>query len=127
MKKKILAVLGAVAVLLIAAFFIMTSGLTDGKNIVLNGIDLSHVPDGGYSGTYEHGRWTNTLTVYVKDYAITAIDIDKDVTFALEDCADEVFRRVIEKRDTKVDAITGATVTSKAYLKAIENAFKSEE
>ncbi len=47
----------------------------------------------------------------------------KDVVAAgITDCSGEVFRRVLESQDTQIDAVTGATVTSKAYLKAIEAA-----
>lgn len=125
MNKKILVVLGTVAVLLIAAFLTVTNGLSEGQNAVLNGIDLSRVSDGSYTGTYNHGRWTNTLTVHVKDHAITAIDIDKDVLAAgMTGCSEKVFRRVKEAQNTQVDAVSGVTVTSKAYLQAIENALK---
>ena len=90
---------------------------------MLNGIDLTGVSDGIYTGTYEHGRWTNTVTVHVEAGKITGIDIVKDVAAAgITDCSDEVFRRVLESQDTQVDAVSGATVTSKAYLKAIEDA-----
>jgi len=34
--------------------------------------------------------------------------------------------RVIEAQSTDIDAVSGATVTSKAYLKAIENALGDE-
>lgn len=90
-----------------------------------NGIDLSDKPDGSYTGTYEFKRWTNALVVQVQDHKITSIDFDKDVVAAgITDCANEMFRRVIEAQDTEVDAVSGATVTSKAYLKAIEDALK---
>jgi uncharacterized protein with FMN-binding domain len=58
----------------------------------------------------------------VENHKITKIDIVKDVTFSKPDVSEELFMRVMESQDTRVDAVTGATVTSKAYLKAIENA-----
>ena len=125
MKKTILMILGAVAVLLAVAVIILTNGLSSGKSVVLSGIDLSGMPDGSYIGTYENGRWTNTLVVQVENHKIIGIDIDKDVFGAgATDCSGEVFRRVIEAQSTQVDAVSGATVTSKAYLMAIENALK---
>lgn len=125
-KKRILfVVLGMIAVLAIAAVVTVTTGLSKGKNIVMVGIDLSYIADGDYVGRYEWGRWSNTLTVHIKDHRIIGIDIDKDV-FApnMTNCSDEVFRRVMEKQDTQIDVVSGATVTTKAYLKAIENAFE---
>lgn len=125
MKMKILVSLGAVSVLLIVVFFTITNGLSNGKNILISSIDLSHISDGSYTGTYEQGRWTNTLTVHVKNNRIIGIDIDKDVLASgITDCSEEVFRRVMETQNTQIDAVTGATVTTKAYLKAIEDALK---
>jgi uncharacterized protein with FMN-binding domain len=47
-----------------------------------------------------------------------------DVLAAQENWSQEVFRKVSEAQDTKVDAVFGTTMTSKAYLKAIEDALK---
>jgi len=125
MKKKLLIALGIVVVILAAGFIFITNGLSEGAKVPLYGIDLSDKPDGSYTGTYDFKRWTNTVTVQVKDHRITSIEFVNDVAAAgITDCANEVFRRVIEAQDTKVDAVSGATVTSKAYLKAIEDALK---
>jgi len=123
MKKKILVVLGVIILLIIAAFIAITNGLSEGKNVALNGVDLSNISDGDYTGTYEHGRWTNTITVHVRNRVITGIDIVRDVAAAgITNCSEEVFRRVMEKQNTQIDVVSGATVTTKAYLKAIEDA-----
>ena len=123
MKKKLLAVFGVILVTLVGIGFGFTNGLSKGAKIPIYGIDLSDIPDGSYTGVYAFKRWTNTVAVHVKNHQITAIEIEKDVFAAqVTDCSDELFRRVIEAQDTNVDAVSGATVTSKAYLKAIEDA-----
>lgn len=112
-----------VLALLVAAGLFVTSGLSEGMNVQLQGVNLADKPDGDYTGTYTFKRWTNTLLVHVKDHQITGIDIQEDVGAAqITHCSGEIFQRVIAAQDTKVDAVSGATVTSKAYLKAIENA-----
>ena len=104
-------------------FLFVTNGLSEGRNVVLNGIDLTNIPDGMYVGTYDFKRWTNTVHVHVKDNEIISIVIIDDVPGAeITDCSEEILRRVLDAQNTQVDAVTGATVTSKAYLKAIENA-----
>ena len=122
-KSKILMIAGIVVILLSIGITVTVSGLSEGKNVVLDGIELAGIPDGSYTGTYEHGRWTNTLTVNIGNGMITGVDIVKDVAAAgVTNCSEEVFRRVVESQDTCVDVVSRATVTSKAYLKAIENA-----
>ena len=112
---------GSLFVLLIGVFITFYPfGMMD---IELKGIDPGSLTDGSYTGTFEQGRFTNTLTVHIQNNRIVKIDIVRDL-FGAEaiGASDEVFRRVMEKQDTKIDAVTGSTVTMNAYLKAIENA-----
>lgn len=104
--------------------FYMSRGLESGKNVVIENVNPSTLSDGSYHGKYSAGRWTNEVKVAVKGGKIIGIDIVKDVTFSKPEWTEELFTRVIEKQSTAVDITSGATVTSKAYLKAIENALK---
>ena len=123
MKKKLLIAGVIVVVILIAAFLKITDGLSEGAKLTLNGVNLTNIADGSYTGAYKFKRWSNSVVVQVKGNRIVSIGIEKDIPGAeVTNCADEIFRRVVEAQDTKVDAVSGATVTSKAYLKAIENA-----
>ena len=121
--KILLIIAGAVLVLVAGLFFAVTNGLSEGLKLPIDGVDLSAIPDGSYTGTYEYKRWTNTAVVHIKGHRIVAIELERDPT----GITDDIIRRVIEKQDTKVDAIAGATVSSKAYLKAIENALGEQE
>lgn len=102
----------------------LTQGLEEGKNVEITGLNLSNVEDGTYKGKYDFKRWSNELEVTVKDKKITDVKIVRDVQFANPAVSLQVFDDVIKAQDTTVDIISGSTVTSKAYLKAIENAFK---
>lgn len=105
----------------VGGIFYLSRGLDEGMIISLNGIDISKLDDGKYTGEYDHGRWTNKLDITVKNNKITEILIKDDVTFSKPGVSEELFNKVIETQSTKIDAISGATVTSKAYLKSIEN------
>lgn len=100
----------------------MTRGLSSGKNLIINSVNTSDVNDGIYSGKYNGGRWTNEVEVTLKNHKITDIKIVKDVTFPIKNVTDEIINKVIKKQNTNIDMIAGSTVTSKAYLKSIENA-----
>jgi uncharacterized protein with FMN-binding domain len=100
----------------------LTQGLGEGKNIEINGLNMSKIEDGTYKGSYEFRRWSNELEVVVNENKITDIKILSDVKYANPAVSDKLFDEVIEAQDTRVIAVSGATVTSKAYLKSIENA-----
>jgi len=121
MKKKLLIIGGVIVALIAGAALFLTNGLSEMARLPIEGIDLSHTADGSYTGVYEFKRWSNTLVVQVEGHQITGISIEKDF-LVQPGVSDDIFRRVIERQDTKVDAVAGATVSSKAYLKAIENA-----
>ena len=97
------------------------------RDVEPQGINLANIDDGRFIGTFERGRFTNTLAVYVESNRIVRIEIIEDIFMpSVTDASDEVFRRVIEMQDTKIDAVTGATVTANAYLKSIENALMQQ-
>jgi uncharacterized protein with FMN-binding domain len=62
------------------------------------------------------------VEVTVKDRRITDIALVEDVTFSRPEISEGIFRDVIEKQDLTVDIVSGATMTSKAYLVSLERA-----
>lgn len=125
--KKVLKIVLIIIILMIltaaGGIYYLTRGMDDVKEMSLNGINLNSISDGTYYGSCESGRWTNTLEIYVENGRISRIDVSKDVRFVQEGVSNDLFVKVISAQDTRVDTISGATITSKAYLKAIENAF----
>ena len=104
--------------------FYLSRGLDSGSKVPINEVDLSTLADGTYTGTYEGGRWTNTVKVTIKDQRITAIEIVDDLLFSRPEVVDKILARVIDEQKVNVDVISEATVSSKAYLKALELASK---
>lgn len=125
---KVLKVFLAVVIILAAVIgggmFYITRGLDSGSKQVINSIDVTSLGDGVYNGRYDSGRWTNEVNVTVKEHKIVGIEVVKDVAIPKPEWTKQLFDRVLEKQDTDVDVISGATVTSKAYLKSIENALE---
>jgi uncharacterized protein with FMN-binding domain len=120
--KIILGIGGVIAIGVSIMVFILMNGMNTAQALELNQINLAQVEDGNYVGAYETARWTNTVEVVIENHEIKEITIVKDVMFSLEGLSDRLFNRVIEKQSIDVDIETGSTITSKAYLKAIENA-----
>ncbi|SMP53717.1 FMN-binding protein [Anoxynatronum buryatiense] len=126
--KRALKMLGAVVLVLIliagGMFIYLTRGLSEGASLPLEGIDLSETADGTYGGRYEGGRWSNQVEVTVENHRITRLEVVEDIGFVQEGFSQDLFSAVIAAQDTRIDTVSGATVTTKAYLKAIENALK---
>lgn len=125
MKMIIKVILGVTFLLVLiigGTIFYMTRGLNSGENMIINSIYPAQLKDGVYRGNYNGGRWSNEVDITLKNKRIIQIDIAKSVVFEKPEVSRELINKVIEKQDTDIDIISGATVTSKAYLKSIENA-----
>ncbi|HRU42272.1 MAG TPA: FMN-binding protein [Candidatus Diapherotrites archaeon] len=100
----------------------------EAKNLPIAVIDFKKVNDGTYIGEYEGGmyKWrANKVQVTVSSGSVTDIKTlgDKKAGCGEKpELTGELFNRVIEAQSLQVDAVSGATLTSKAYLKSVENA-----
>jgi uncharacterized protein with FMN-binding domain len=97
----------------------------DVRAMAIGHVDMQAARDGTYRGEYAYGSFTYAVDVTVADHRITEIIVvaNRDTTHAKK--AEGVLPRVLELQKNDVDAISGATTTSKALLKAIENAIRN--
>ena len=118
----ILSILGVLVVVGAGGVFYITNGLEAGENLAINPVDLTAIEDGTYAGVYQAGRWSNEVAVSVADHQIANIAVVKTVTIDDPELTSTIINNVIKNQSTTVDTVSGATVTSTAYLKSIENA-----
>ena len=81
--------------------------------------DLNQVRDGVYQGDYSTFPVSAQVEVTVIDHVITDIRLLKH-TNGQGESAETIIPEVLRTQSIKVDAITGATYSSKVILKAIE-------
>jgi len=98
----------------------------EAANVTLDAIDFGGLNDGKYHGVYEGGmyKWrVNECDVTVKDGKVVDIQLVGSQDPGAENTEYEIlYDRVTKAQSLNVDTISGATLTSKAYLKAVENA-----
>ncbi len=107
-------------------WFYLSREHREAANLPLNAIDFSSLNDGTYQGVYEGGmyKWrVNECEVIVSGGRVTDINLISSLDTAHLDGKLEMLNdRVIESQSLQVDTISGATLSSKAYLQAVENA-----
>ncbi len=120
-KSKVLVVVGIVAavviIMLAGGLFAVTRGLSEMQELVINDVNLGELPDGVYTGEFNRYRWSNKVKVIIEGGRI--MDIQPDSGGTLEQ---ELSKRIIARQSLQVDTDTGATVSSKAFLKTVEEA-----
>lgn len=110
---------------------IFTSGeRREGRNLPIAAVNFKQLKDGTYIGEYEGGmhKWrANEVQVTVSSGKVTAIKLLKHKENRLPEFTDTLYNRVIQSQSLQVDTISGATITSKAYLKSVENALEKAQ
>jgi uncharacterized protein with FMN-binding domain len=105
---------------------ICTSGeRREGRNLPIADIDFNNLKDGTYTGEYEGGTKklrTNRVQVTVSSGKVTGIKILEHKENQKPELTGKLYDRVINAQSLQVDTVSGATITSKAYLKSVENA-----
>lgn len=91
--------------------------------IQIENIDLQKVRDGDYSGECDAIFVKVEVLVKVRDHRITAIDLVRHNNGRGKP-AETIPETVLEKQSLQVDAVSGATSSSKVILEAIESALK---
>lgn len=94
------------------------------RNMPIGEVDLSRVEDGSYTGSFSYWTVTNTVRVTVADSRITAIEIVQGGINSYGIKAHVLTNTILEKQTPNVDTVSGATTTSKALMKAVENALQ---
>jgi len=126
MKKKI--IIGIVAIATIMIFTVcknLISKYNESQNVVIENIDFKNFKDGTYIGVYDEGMnsWRkNEVKVTILNGIVTNIELLSSAENRPVEFNNEIYGKVLKKQSLQVDVVSGATLTSKAYLKAIENA-----
>lgn len=127
-KRKLIYILLA-AVLLTGLGYVGKSGLDvmyykkAVEELTIESIDLSSVKDGTYTGSYDARLVAATVKVVVEGGKITDIKLVKhknDRGKAGEAVVDEI----LKQQTPDVDAVSGATNSSRIIMKAVENALE---
>ncbi len=108
------------------------------QELTIGNVDFTKLRNGTYTGEYNGTKGSSrnaAVEVTIYGGEITEIKILKG---ALDSSGtpselkngmtiDDLFQRVIESKSLQVDVISGATLSSRAHLKALENALKQAQ
>ncbi|MBD3372534.1 MAG: FMN-binding protein [Candidatus Coatesbacteria bacterium] len=89
-------------------------------------LDLTAVTDGVHAGSFSYGTGEYPVAVAVEvtvsDGRITDIIVTENEDREHPQSAEAVLPRIVDAQSLDVEAVSGATTTSKALMKAVENA-----
>lgn len=117
-KKKIMAI---VAVMVLGLAILIFLNLPKPVTAYDASFDLAQIADGTYPGSCDNGLIKVRVEVLVKNHAIVEVRLLEHDN-GLGSAAETITNTVVQRQSVEVDAISGATISSKTILKAVENA-----
>ena len=121
------------AVPIVAMYFADAPSREELESLTFQAIDFDHLRDGSYVGSFAGTKGSlrdATVEVAVANGEVSTIRILKGavdetgapIEIAKGKTAADLFDAVLRQKTMQVDVISGATLTSNAHLKALENA-----
>lgn len=127
---KILLILGGIFLVIAVAGAILFASMQKGLETLLTmdiaDVDLATVPDGTYEGSHTQLPVVATVRVTVVDHVITAVVIVEHLN-GQGASGEAIVDAVIAANSLEVDAIAGATYSSKVILLAIKDALVRQD
>lgn len=134
----LLSIIGVIALGMGGAVVLTAPGRNELQNMVIADVDFKKLRDGVYTGVYlgtKDSFRNAAVEITVASGAVTEIRVtegalagDKQTTEIRKGLSiNNLFDEVVKSQSLQVDVISGATLTSKAHLKAVENALEQAE
>ena len=111
--------------IILLAMIVLIAACVNLNKIQINTPDLNSVKDGTYQGKSKVGPVRVTLDVIVQRGTIVSIQIIEHFNGRGKK-AEAIVPEIIKAQSLAVDVVSGATGSSKAILKAVENALTVE-
>ena len=92
--------------------------------MTIDEVDLQSVPDGRYLGAFDAGLVQSEVAVTVRAHRIEVIELIRH-QHGRGAAGEAVIGRVVTEQRLGVDAVSGATGSSRVIVKAIETALRS--
>lgn len=129
MKKVLLGILVMVLVLAVGGGFMMVNlgKQTDAvmKTLTIQNVNLAAIADGSYVGEFDAKLVFAKVRTTVKDHRITGIEIIEHRN-GRGKAGEQITTEILDKQTLLVDAVSGATVSSKVIAKAVEVGLKNQ-
>jgi uncharacterized protein with FMN-binding domain len=123
--RKAVVIIILISAVIFGAMTIWTGYLQDRvRKMQIENTDLKGLKDGKYPGNADIGGYRYRVEVVIRKGRIAEITAVDNRKSKYAGYAEGVFRKIIRDQNANTDAVTGATTTSKALMKAVANALR---
>jgi uncharacterized protein with FMN-binding domain len=109
--------------ILFVLFVVSIFSLGCQKTVIIGGpVEHQRLVDGIYEGSYKGGLNEASVKVTIRDKRIANIEIVEHSTWKGKKAEPVIPKRIIDKQSTLVDAVSGATNSSRVIMNAVQRA-----
>ncbi len=112
-----------IGILLAAGILMQYMQILYYRNLSVEQINLSEMPDGSYTGEADYG-FKYVVQVVVENNRLVGIEIKKNRDSFYAHLAEGIVQKMLREQRININAVTGATTTSKALIKTVETAVR---
>lgn len=121
--KVVLIILAVLTAIIVSVGIKFNYGMGAIKKLTIENLDLQNTENGVYKGEYKKGRWAYSLLVGVTNGEIKSITIlNTNEAGVYGTLNDDIIATILKEQSLKIDTVSGASISTKALLKAVENA-----
>ena len=95
-----------------------------GTRVIGAPIDHANLENGTYQGSFRGGPNKALVKVTIKDNHISNVEIVEHQAWKGKKAEKIIVERIIANQSTKVDAVSGATNSSRVIMNAVQNAIE---
>ncbi len=118
----VLIIVIVLVVLVGGGLFAVTRGMKEIKNLSIGDPDVSRIQDGVYEGSFKKTRWNYGVKVTVKSGRIADVEVTQKPDDG--DFTAKAAQKIVEAQTVGIDTVSGASINTRAFRKAVENALK---
>ncbi len=85
-------------------------------------VDFEKIKDGIYEGQYKSGPVKVVAKVKIRNQSVVDIELLQHRAWKGKKAETIIPNRIIEEQSTRVDAVSGATISSRVIMNAVQNA-----
>ena len=94
------------------------------RQMEIQNVDTGNIQNGEYIGTFTYSGFEYKVKTIIKAHRISNVEILQNRDTKHAKMAEGVIPEIIKKQSPNVDAVSGATTTSKALMKAVEKSLE---
>ena len=125
-RKVVLTIVAVAGLLVIASAAMQYFQLSYYRSLPITEVDLTKLDDGIYIGEANYGFYYK-VKVKIKNHSIEDVEFLQNRSSFYARLAEGIKQKILNKQKVDIDAVTGATTTSKVLLKAVETALMNNE